>query len=98
MQEQMRRVIGERLRQARIAAELTQQDVATDFMRTRQSVSSWEAGRTLPNVLELRDLAILYGVTTDLLLIGVDDSGEEAVQLLDTLRSKCAPRLAPSAH
>jgi transcriptional regulator with XRE-family HTH domain len=91
----MRQEIGDRLRRARLAAELTQQDVARDFLRTRQAVSSWEAGRTLPSVLELRELAILYGVSTDMLLIGMDDSGGEMVRVLAqvraTPRSDCLP-------
>lgn len=86
MPGQARREIGERLRTARLSAELTQQDVANDFVRTRQAISSWEAGRTLPSVLELRELAILYGVSTDRLLIGCDDSAGEAALVLANVR------------
>lgn len=86
MQEQMRRVIGDRLRRARLAAGLTQEDVARDFLRSRQAVSSWEAGRTLPNVLELRELAILYGASTDLILIGIEDAEGEANRVLARVR------------
>jgi transcriptional regulator with XRE-family HTH domain len=97
MHEQTRRVIGERLRQARLAADLTQQDVATDFLRSRQAVSSWEAGRTLPTVLELLELAILYGVSTDRLLIGSDDSDVETVRVLAQVRRNPKPDFEPSS-
>lgn len=97
MSEQVRRVIGDRLRQARLAAELTQVDVAADFLRSRQAVSSWEAGRTLPSVLELRELAILYGVSTDLLLLGMVDSDDETVRVLARVREPKAKDFAPSS-
>jgi transcriptional regulator with XRE-family HTH domain len=72
MQKQMRREIGERLKQARLTARLTQQDVATDFLVSRQAISSWESGKTLPDLIEFRELATLYGVSTDKILLGVE--------------------------
>jgi transcriptional regulator with XRE-family HTH domain len=71
MKKEMRRLVGQRLRQARINAKLTQQDVAGDFGRSRQSISSWESGKTLPDLIEFRQLATLYGVSTDLILYGL---------------------------
>lgn len=76
MPKDMRRAIGERLKRAREAANLTQQDVATDFERTRQAISSWENGITLPTLLVFRSLATLYGVSSDVILYGADVGGE----------------------
>lgn len=67
----MTATIGGRLRQARQEAGLTQGDVATEFKHSRQTVSSWEHGRTTPTLAEFRELATLYGVSADFLLYGV---------------------------
>lgn len=73
MEREIRRAIGVRLRKIRVAAKFTQDDVALDFALSRQAISSWETGRTLPGLLEFRALATLYGVSSDLLLYGVDN-------------------------
>jgi transcriptional regulator with XRE-family HTH domain len=49
---------------------MTQVDVATDFLRTRQAVSKWENGQ-LPTLSEFRELALLYGTSADYLLFGL---------------------------
>lgn len=73
MPQTIRQAIGSRLRAARLTAKLTQEEVARDFQCSRQAVSSWERGATMPTVIELRELALLYVVSTDAILIGVDD-------------------------
>lgn len=108
MHQEFRKAIGERLRRARIAAKLTQQDVATDFLRSRQAISSWESGRTMPDLLELRELAMLYGVTPDRILIGADDLERQCERALARMRgvipsapSTASPSLAselPPGH
>lgn len=77
-----RRTIGERLRDARLAAGLTQQQVAHDFLRSRQAISSWESGKTLPSLPEFRDLLTLYVVSADRILFGQDDVETEANTVL----------------
>lgn len=86
-----RKAIGLRLRAARIAAKLTQQDVATHFVCSRQAVSAWESGRALPDLLELAEMASLFAVTTDSLLVGVADSKEEGRALLKRLGKPGTP-------
>ncbi len=54
--------IGERLRQARINAGLTQEDVSKELFVTRQTVSRWEQEKNLPNLYVLQDLSKLYEV------------------------------------
>ena len=63
--------IGGRLRAARQQARRTQKDVAIECNVSRQAVSSWERGETLPPALELMALAVLFGTSTDYLLFGV---------------------------
>jgi len=91
-----RRAIGRRLRDAREAVNLTQQDVAEDVARSRQAISSWESGKTQPNLIELRMLAMLYGVTTDRLLIGMDDPEGECKVAMGKMRSDRRQATLPS--
>jgi transcriptional regulator with XRE-family HTH domain len=63
--------IGERLRLARQAAKLKQAEVALELHRSRQSVSAWERGHPL-TLDELVDAAVLYGVSADWLLLGIE--------------------------
>jgi transcriptional regulator with XRE-family HTH domain len=54
-----------RLRQARIAAGLTQIDVAAKLRRPQSSVSKCESGERRVDVVELREFATLYGKNLD---------------------------------
>jgi len=65
--------IGERLKGARKAANLTQDDVAKDFLVSRQAVSLWERGRPLPSVLQIYEMGILYGVSANFIVYGIPD-------------------------
>lgn len=87
----MRRTLGERLKEARLAARFTQSDVAAEFQRSRQAISSWEQGKTLPDLIELRGLATLYGVSTDAILFGVEvaDVCTSALAKASALSSAC---------
>lgn len=59
------------MRQAREIARLSQADVAHHLHVTRQAISSWEAGRTEPSLGTFREMAMVYGVPTDLILNGL---------------------------
>lgn len=91
MPQEMRSAIGARLREARRRARLTQEDVATDFLCSRQAVSSWESGRTLPSLLEFRALASLYAVSSDALLFDMQDVAAAGSRAIDEARSRPAP-------
>lgn len=56
------------LRNTRRARGMTQQELAARLFVSRQTVSSWETGRNLPNLETLARLAELLGVSTDYLL------------------------------
>ena len=56
------------LRRARKAAGLTQQQLADRLHVTRQSVSSWELGRTEPDLQTLTELAEVFGTDAGSLL------------------------------
>ena len=67
---------GNRLKDLRIKYGLTQEDVADKICVTKQAVSKWENGLSLPDVATLGSLAELYGTTVDFLL-----TGEEKVRV-----------------
>lgn len=90
MTKEVQVAIGARLRQARRAARLTQEDVSADFVCSRQAISAWENGHTLPRLHEFSKLATLYGVSTDVLLYGASVQ-DVADQLLGRLRPAVAP-------
>ena len=58
-------VISRNLRRLRQEKGLTQEQLALIVGISAQSVSRWECGNTLPDVLLLPELARLYGVTVD---------------------------------
>ena len=61
---------GEFLAALRKANGLTQQEVAEKLNISDRTLSSWETGRTAPDLLSLPELADLYGVTVDEILRG----------------------------
>ncbi|GLR55156.1 LexA family transcriptional regulator [Shinella yambaruensis] len=65
--------LGSRLRYARKARNLTQDQVAAEFDIKRNNVSTWESGETRPSVDRFPALARLYGVTEAWLLDGVGE-------------------------
>jgi transcriptional regulator with XRE-family HTH domain len=60
--------LARRLRAARIAAGLTQAQVAAEMSLHRPAISMIESGRRLVEACELAHLASLYGVTVASLL------------------------------
>ena len=60
--------IGKKLRQARTQAGLTQEQAAERILVSRQTVSNWETGETLPNIETLKRLSDLFDVSLHALL------------------------------
>lgn len=84
----VRREIGARLRAARLANHLSQDEAGASLRKDRRAVSRWELGRTQPTLLELRDLARLYGESTDWLLFGVRTAPVVGGTLQDMFRER----------
>lgn len=70
------REMGERIRKARRAKDLTQQDVADSLKVSVQSVSQWETGRTQPETDRLYDLAKILDASFDYLRTGTTKDGQ----------------------
>lgn len=58
-------LFSKNLRRLRLQKELTQEQLAIRLGVSVQSVSRWECGNTLPDVMLLPEIAKLYGVTVD---------------------------------
>ncbi len=62
--------ISERLKEARKNAGMSQDQVAEKIMVSRVTVSHWENGRSLPDIVSLINLSDLYCVSLDELVKG----------------------------
>ncbi len=62
--------IGKKLKSARVDAGLTQEQVAEKIMVSRQTISNWENGKSLPDILSLMSLRDLFQISLDELLKG----------------------------
>ena len=62
--------LGNRIAQARTAHQLTQQQLADSLHVSRKTISSWETGRSYPDVASLVALSDLLQLSTDSLLKG----------------------------
>ena len=73
---------GKRLKEFRKRRVLTQKEVATKIGVSEQALSKWENGDCLPDVYNLRLLAIVLNVSVDCLL---DTENETAEKVLETI-------------
>ena len=60
--------IERKLREAREASGLTQEQVAEKVMVSRQTISNWENGKSLPDIASIMNLSDLYHISLDELL------------------------------
>ena len=58
-------ILSENLKKYRTARNLTQEQVASVLGLNAQTISRWECGTTLPDVLILPEISELYGITVD---------------------------------
>ena len=65
--------LSERLVRLRKQKGLSQFDVAESLHISRQAISKWESGSSIPSTDNLRLLGNLYGVTVDILLNGEEN-------------------------
>ena len=61
--------ICERLKEARKNTGMTQEEVAERVLVSRATISSWENGKTLPDIASLISLSDLYNISLDELII-----------------------------
>ncbi len=78
---------GEKLQALRKARGWSQEELATQINVSRQALSKWESGASVPDTENVVALSRLFGVSTDYLLL---ENGEDAAQ--------ATPTAAPSAE
>ena len=67
--EELNKIIADNLVKYRKSAKLTQLEIAEKLMYSDKNVSKWERGESVPDVVILKQLADLYGITVNDFLI-----------------------------
>ncbi len=73
--------ISKNIKKFRTAKKLTQDEIAKQLFVTRQTVSSWESGRTQPDIETLCKLAELFKISVEELIYGKKDFANENEKL-----------------
>ncbi len=63
-----KRIIANNISELRKAVPLTQAELAEKLNYSDKAVSKWERGESIPDVVVLKDIADIFGVTVDYLL------------------------------
>ena len=84
--------LGESLLNARKSKGLTQEAAAEKLGVSRQTVSKWETGETLPDIRQSKRLAALYGVTLDE-LIDFDAGVREIQEVIDRTTEETSAKI-----
>lgn len=86
--------LGERIREARLRAHLSQEKVAELIGVSRQAVTKWESGLSAPSTDNLFKLAEVLGTTVDLLIAPEDSAASIAGEVYRMFREDALRREA----
>ncbi len=75
---------GKRLREARVAAEMTQEQLGFELGVTKSSVSAWENDRETPSFRILSDLRSTLKRSLDELVCGIESSISQAANVSES--------------
>ena len=64
----MDNVFGERLRELRKEKNLSQTELAALLFTSQDTVSLWECGKSLPDIMAIIRMTQIFGVTSDYIL------------------------------
>ena len=79
--------IGAKIKSLRLAASMTQEQLASQLGVSPQAVSKWESGTNMPDIQILPDLSVIFGVTIDELFDMTDESKLERIEnMLEDVR------------
>ena len=92
-------MVADQIKRLREQTGMTQAELARKLGVTRSGVNAWEMGITVPSTQSIVELAILFGVSTDVLLdvgggktISVDGLSEQEIaallSIVECLRKK----------
>lgn len=79
--------IGEKLKNSRLNAGMTQEQIAEKINVSRQTISNWENGKSLPDVISLIKISDLYQISLDDLLKGDGKMMDKIKKDTDTVKS-----------
>ena len=84
--------LKERIKNSRIAAKMTQEELARAVGKTRNAVAQWESGLTHPRLNTLEDIAGALNVSLEWLLLGDKNTGGyDSQQISDRPAIKLIP-------
>ena len=63
-------MIADKIKNARTIKKLTREQVAEDLNVSRQTISNWENGKSLPDIVSIIRMSELYDLSLDELLKG----------------------------
>lgn len=86
--------VGNRIREARERAGMSQEDLAVAIFVSRQTVSNWETGKTYPDVQSLLLLSNLFDVPIDNLVKGDLEAMETEIKNYEMDRFKIRAGMA----
>ena len=66
-------MVSERIKNLRMSNDMTQTDLAKKLNITRSSVNAWEMGISIPSTTYIVELAQLFHVSTDYVLVLSDN-------------------------
>lgn len=72
--------LAQKIRVLRTAKNLSQDELAEKLYISRQAVSKWENGEATPDIDKLVQLAEIFGVSLDYLVLGKDPEKEIVVE------------------
>ena len=84
--------LGSSLYHARKKSGLSQENVAEKLGVSRQTISKWETGETLPDIRQSKGLAMLYHMTLDE-LIQYDFDQQQAQKMIDSVSDEAQARI-----
>lgn len=79
--------IGDKLKEARLRKNMTQEEVAEKIFVSRQSISNWENNKTYPDIGNVIALSDLYEISLDKLLKGSDNFMKHLEESTDIVKS-----------
>ena len=77
---------------ARKKSGLSQEDVAGKLGVSRQTISKWETGETLPDIRQSKWLAVLYHITLDE-LVEYDFDEQQAREMIDSVSEEAQAKI-----
>lgn len=77
---------------ARKKSGLSQENVAEKLGVSRQTISKWETGETLPDIRQSKRLAVLYHITLDE-LVEYDFDEQQAREMIDSVSEESQAKI-----